>query len=170
MGTWLNDDGLYIKFDTAEGEVTTGGEATTDGEDRVIKLNITAEDLLAHDSTAGIGGGATKILADNVIIPDGAFVKSATFEVTEAFAGATATLTIGLYDTDRSTVYDADGIDATIAVTAIDAVGDTIACDGDVVGAIISNGGTNVLITAVAGTATFTDGTGQLTIVYRMLS
>lgn len=154
---WNNNDGLYIKFGTEKTVVGLGGESTTDGMERVITLTVNYADLAAT--------GTEKILSDHIRIPDGAVLKEASFHVHTAFAGATATLSFGLIDTDRSTAYDADGIDATIAVGALTA-GATIACDGAVVGKQISNSGTDVYVTATEGTAAFTAGEGVLELRY----
>ena len=158
MTTWLNGDGLVVKFGTTEAESTIGGENTTDGNTRVLEFDLTFADLAA----TGVEG----ILADNVRIPDGAFLEEATFTVTTAFAGATATLTLGVIDADRSTAVDADGIDVAIAVTAIDAIGDVITCDGALVGTTLATGG---LVTATEGTAAFTAGAGKLRLKYFMV-
>lgn len=155
--TWTNNDGLYIRFGTEKPVVSLGGESSTDGNNRVVTVDFAFSDLAAT--------GTEKIIAEGVIIPDGAVVKSASLHVSTAFVGATATLTLGLIDTDRSTAYDADGIDAAIAVAALTA-GATIACDGAVVGNLISNSGTGVMITATEGTAAFTAGVAQLVVEY----
>jgi hypothetical protein len=158
MATWDNADGLHIKFGTSEAELTVGGESSTDGNRRVIDLKIDYSDFGAT--------GTETIVADNVNLPDGAFLESATFLVTTAFAsGGSATLTFGVINRDRSTAVDADGIDATVAVTAIDAVGDSIACDGALVGTTLATGG---LITSTVATAAFTAGVGNLRLVYFM--
>lgn len=155
---WNNDDGLYIRFGTEKQEVTHGGESSTDGNNRVITVDLDYTDFAAT--------GTAKIIAEDVKIPDGAVVKASTLHVSTAFtSGGSATLTLGLNDTDRTTVYDADGIDATIAVAALTA-GATITNDGAVVGKLISNSGTAVLLTATVGTAAFTAGKGQLVVEY----
>ena len=69
-------------------------------------------------------------------IPSGAHIISATLYVTEAFtSGGSGTLTIGLWNDDGDgtyTVLDSDGIDATIAKTAIDAIADlSVVITGD---------------------------------------
>lgn len=155
MSTWLNNDGLYIKSGTDEAEINVAGENSTDGNTRVVEFDITYADLAAT--------GTEGILSDVTHIPDGVFLESATFTVTTAFAGATATLTFGVIDKDRSTAVDADGIDAAIAVTAIDAIGDVIVCDGALVGTTLTSGG---LVTATEGTAAFTAGAGKLRLKY----
>lgn len=111
----------------------------------------------------------------------GSKILSATFVVTEAFStGSSPTLTIGTYKYDSSdgtvTADDADGIDATIAATAIDAIGEVVNCDGALVGTAgtynASAAGTlagstsdsDVVVGAFAGTAAFTTGKGILTL------
>lgn len=155
--SWYNSDGLYVRFGTEKTVPALGGESSTDGAKREVTIDFDYADLAAF--------GTEKIIGEGVVIPSGVFLESATLVVETAFAGATATLSLGLIDTDRSTAWDADGIDAAIAVTAIDAVGDTIACDGALIGTTLSNsvGG---YVTATVGTANFTAGKARLTIVY----
>ena len=152
---WTNDDGLYVKFGTELATVTKGGQYRDAAELIVAEVEILWSDLAAT--------GTEKVMADNVTIPNGAHIEKAEFYVETAFAGATATLTFGLIDQDRSTAIDADGIDATIAVTAIDAAGDTVDCDGALINTTLTNTG---LITATEGTAAFTAGKGRLRIYY----
>ena len=69
-------------------------------------------------------------------LPIGARIISAVLKVTEAFTATTATtMNFGLYQPD-GTVIDADGIDAAVALTALDA-NDIIDCDGALVGAAV---------------------------------
>ncbi|MCA9340680.1 MAG: hypothetical protein KDA17_07220, partial [Candidatus Saccharibacteria bacterium] len=115
--------------------------------------------------------GTDTILSRDVRLPNGAFVKSVTFEVEEAFdsSGDSATLSFGTIYTDGSTEHDLDGFDATIAETAIDAVGDDIVCDGAKVETELSTtGGAPVLLTATVGTEDFTAGVGYLRIKWYM--
>lgn len=105
-------------------------------------------------------------------IPSGAIITKATLMVTTAFVGASATLNIGLYYNNSGALgtIDADGIDATIAVTAIDADGDLIACDG----AYVSNGSNTTAkqlanaayIICDSDTADFTAGAAELLVEY----
>jgi hypothetical protein len=153
MSTWVNNDGLFIKYGTTEAATKQAGEKTAYGQFRQTVLEIDWNDLEAF--------GTTTILSDTVTLPAGAHIQSAELYVVDAFVGATATLTLGLLDQDRSTAIDADGIDAAIAVTAIDADGDTIACDGALINTTLANTG---LFTALVGTANFTAGKGRLTV------
>lgn len=162
MGTWANNDGLLVRFGTSEGEAQFVGEYRGHGRLHEVEVEVLFSKL------DDVAVGTEQILSDTVRIPATAHVESATFYVETAFdsAGDTATLTFGLIDEDRSTAYDADGIDATIAETAIDAIGDTITCDGAVINTTISNGGVPLLVTATVGTEAFTAGKGWLTLRY----
>jgi hypothetical protein len=152
MAEWINDDGLQVKFGTEKVEpANVGGELLSYGENRVTEITF------AHDDLAAVG--TEGILADSVGLPDGCVLEKAEFHVEVAFVGATGTLSFGVIQRDRSTAVDADGIDATIAVTAIDAIGDVVTCDGALVGTTLTTGG---LITATNGTADFTAGKGTL--------
>lgn len=64
---------------------------------------------------------------------------------------------------------DADGIDAAVALTAIDAIGEIVQCDGAVVNGTIAVGATangDCYIAPSYNTAVFTAGKGLLTIEY----
>ncbi len=158
--SWNNDDGLVVLFGDEQGAVTPAGSPAQAGEYKTIVYDVASADLPAHTVTADtiLGGYA------NVAIPAGAFLASATLEVTTAFAGATGTLTIGTV-TQAAVTIDSDGIDAAIAVTAIDAVGDTIACDGALIGTVLA---ADSFVSVNVGTATFTAGKARLTVKYRV--
>lgn len=100
-------------------------------------------------------------------LPANSFIVKATLEVTTAFtSGGAATLTIGLVEPD-GTAIDADGIDAAIALTAIDAVGERVLCDGALVGALAGIGTAAGQIIATFGTAAFTAGAARLIVEYQ---
>ncbi len=112
----------------------------------------------------GSSFGSSNIDLNNPYIPAGSLIKRADLVMTTAATGASSTLTIGTYNA-AGTAIDADGIDATIALTAIDADGDTVRCDG----AHLTTGGyisANAYIGAIYGTAVFTAGVGKLYIEY----
>jgi len=154
---WMNEDDLYIKYGTAEAGPNKGGALDTGGSELAeIIWEFNFSDLAAT--------GTEKIMSDVAVIPDNFFIKSAQLHVSTAFVGATATLSIGLLQADdRSTAIGTSeiGIDDTIAVTAIDAVGDTVDCDGAIVGTKLTEA---ALLTMTEGTAAFTAGVGRLVI------
>jgi len=100
-------------------------------------------------------------------LPAFAQIKSATLQVITAFAGGTS-YNLGLYQED-GTVIDADGIDAAVALTVIDAVGDIVNCDGALVAGVVSVGAAAGQL-RVAATGTFTAGKAKLEIVYTALT
>lgn len=157
--SWYNNDGLYVRFGTEKVVSAVGGESVTDGNNRVLTFDFDYTDLAAF--------GTEKILSEGVTIPDGAFIKSAVLTVLTPFDSAldTATLTVGLIDSDRTTAYDADGLDVAIAQTAIDAEGDEVVMDGAAVGAVVDNT-VPVYITTTVGTEDFTAGAAQLVVTY----
>lgn len=99
-------------------------------------------------------------------IPANARIKEATLRVITAFAGGTS-YNIGLSESD-GTVIDADGIDAAVATAALDAVGETVACDGALV-ANTAGIGTAAGQVTVAATGTYTAGKAVLKVVYEPL-
>jgi len=68
-------------------------------------------------------------------------------------------------------VNDADGIDATIALSAINAIGEHVACDGALVGSnaafTAGTGDRPLFVSCSYGTAAFTAGNADLVIKYR---
>lgn len=113
-------------------------------------------------------------------IPANARIKEATLTVITAFAGGTS-YDIGLYQED-GTVIDADGIDAAIALAAINTAGNRVRSDGALVSSFTVDA-TSVSTTeppaytaptigaaagqiVVAATGTFTAGKARLRVVY----
>lgn len=100
-------------------------------------------------------------------IPAGSFILSATLQVKEAFtSGGSATLDLGLVEAD-GTAIDADGIDAGIALGAINAANETVLCDGALVGALAGIGAADGQLICANGTAAFTAGKAVLEVEYR---
>jgi hypothetical protein len=165
---WTNSDGLNVRFGLEKGGVAKEGVISTMGDESVLQVKIVGVDLGSADAPI-----ATHPLAG---IPTGAHLISATLYVTEAFtSGGSGTLTLGLWNDDGDgtfSVIDADGIDATIAKTALDAIGDHVACDGALVGtgtaAIAGTGDRPVFVSGLYATAAFTAGKADLIIKYRV--
>tara|TARA_R110002051_G_scaffold18015_3_gene51988 strand:- start:3843 stop:4358 length:516 start_codon:yes stop_codon:yes gene_type:complete len=165
---WTNSDGLNVRFGLEKGGVAKEGVISTMGDESVLQVKIVGTDLGSADAPI-----ATHPLAG---IPTGAHLISATLYVTEAFtSGGSGTLTLGLWNDDGDgtfSVIDADGIDATIAKTALDAIGDHVACDGALVGtgtaAIAGTGDRPVFVSGYYATAAFTAGKADLIIKYRI--
>jgi hypothetical protein len=108
-GTWLNQDGLYLKFGTTKVVPDIGGEFKTYGDLRTIELDL---DL----STLGVAGTNT-IISDQVFVPVGARIEQVELVTHIAVAGA-GTLDVGVINTDRTTIPAAPGAGATAFVAA----------------------------------------------------
>lgn len=163
--TWTNSDGLVVGFgahtkDNDIPVVTSGG-----GSVKTMVMQIIGVDL--PDTYA-----ATDTAPQSARIKRGSTIVDAVFVVDVAFtSGGAATLDIGTWSIGKATeVVDvANGIDAAVALTAIDAVGKTVQCDGTLVNGTIPVGATcdsDVVIAPSYNTAAFTAGKGTLTIQY----
>ena len=168
MGTWHNDDGLYIKFGITEGTAGKGGAYKMDGPYNVIELKITGTDLT---STAAI-------VSDVVWVPDNSRVDKVEVlaETLMNSAGNGATLDIGLIAKDRSTAVGGgdDGLVAGLVEASMDPAGDwqEVVIGHTYVGADI---GTTITagpayITANYNTEAFTAGVIRVRVFFRQMS
>ncbi len=119
--TWDNEDGLIIRFGTERAEVNDAAGGTSNAVYKTLVHKFAFGDIATTDVTVPNPNEAF-LPADSVMI-------RATLYVTTGFVGATGVLDIGLKTASGSNTDD-QGIDAAIAVTALNAVGDTIACNG----------------------------------------
>jgi hypothetical protein len=164
MGSWMNDDGLYVKFGTDEAAVTKAGEVPTAGSERWIEVDVTLTDLSTSAET---------ILSDTLIVPKNARIEEIqVVPTTAATSGGSATLDIGLIRTDRETELDYDGFVAAAALSTFNAVGErlTLVAGSTAAGALIGTSLANPgLLTAGAGTAVFTAGVVKVRVKYFFL-
>jgi hypothetical protein len=100
-------------------------------------------------------------------IPANSFIVSATLRVIEALDGSTPTLTLGLQEKD-GTEIDNDGIDVAIAESAVDAIGETVLCNGALVAGLAGTGAERGQLIATTG-GTVTAGKFSLEIEYKEL-
>ena len=156
--SYTNADGLYILTDGAQGAVNDEG-VTARGVRQVITKKLTL-------ASVGSSFGSSNIDPLEAMIPANAIIVNADLVITTAAtSGGSATLTIGTYNA-AGTAVDADGIDAAIALTAIDADGDVVQCDGAQVSGLVTVGSAPVYIGAIYGTAAFTAGEAVLNVEY----
>ncbi len=164
MGTiYTNSDGLQIRFGTDEAQVARSGSVSPAGAYKTFTYDL-------QWGATGSSGGYMPLLAENslslnrtnaVALPAGWLLKSATLITEVAFTSAgSPVLDIGLSKED-GTVIDEDGIDVAIAMTAIDAIGETVACDGALVGTVLAF---NSYLTVEVDTADYTAGRAKLII------
>ena len=156
--SYTNADGLFILTDGAQGSV--GGEGVTARASRqTLVVDITSANTASTFGSSNIDPLAPTLPANCIIV-------NADLVITSPFtSGGSATLTIGTYNA-AGTAIDADGIDATIALTAIDADGDVVQCDGAQVSGLVTVGGAAAYVGWNWGTAAFTGGTAKLIIEY----
>ena len=157
--SYTNSDGLYILTETAQGDVQDKGRTITGVRQSLV---IDIPDFTAIGSTFG----SSNIDPLDATIPAGAIITNADLKITTAAtSGGSATLTIGTYNS-AGTAIDADGIDAAIALTAIDAAQDVVQCDGAQVAGVTTVGSADAYVGLIYGTAAFTAGAGKLVIEY----
>lgn len=154
---WLNEDGLEVLMHGEQGDVKDNGGSVTSVVNQFV-YNIA-------DATT-LGSSDVDPASNDAFIPAGAYIKGAYLIVETAFtSGGAATLGLGLQEKD-GTIIDADGIDAAIALTAINAVGKVVNCDGALVGGTLTVGSADAYISSLYGTAAFTAGAAKLVIEY----
>ena len=156
--SYTNADGLFVLTNGAQGSANDEG-VTARGARQVITKKLSLAAL-------GSSFGSSNIDPLEAMIPAGAIIVNADLVITTAAtSGGSATLTIGTYNA-AGTAVDADGIDAAIALTAIDADGDVVQCDGAQVSGLVTVGGAAAYVGWNYGTAAYTAGAAKLIIEY----
>lgn len=152
-GNWFNNDGLYLEYGTAKPTIDVAGEYKTYGDMREINIRL---DLTTLTTTPAI-------ISQNLKFPNG--MRIARIEViadTAATSGGTPTLDLGLQKDDRTTELDYNGLIAALALTSIDALGETNSLvvgstgAGALMGTVLTDVG--AYLTANSNSATYTAG------------
>lgn len=166
MGTkYTNADGLVQNYGTHDAENNLTRRSGGNGAIQTLKVAFTYDNLVGYDQDASGGSTPDRFGEAQAFIPANSYIKSATLICTTDWATSdSADLTLGLYQKDN-TVIDADGIDATIAATALD-LGDVVLCDGALVGGTVYVGANDAYVRAAIGTGAFTTGAATLVIEY----
>jgi len=158
--SYTNADGLRVLTNADQGAVKTQGTSATSAT-QVICIDVTFTSIATTF-------GATNIDLNNPYIPAGSVILRADLVMTAAAtSGGAATLDIGTYNS-AGTAIVATGIDAAVALTAIDAIGETVRCDGThttTAGYVASD----AYIGLKWNTAAYTAGVGKLYVEYRKL-
>jgi len=161
--TWTNSDGLKVGFGKHTADNDTPAVISSNSGRKVMVVEINGADLV--DTFA-----ATNVKPGSPTIKRGSSILSATLMVSEVFvSGGGGTLDIGLWGLNAGVVDVADGIDADIAVAAINGIGEIVHCDGALVNGTVPAGATandDCVIAPSYETAVFTAGRGTLTIEY----
>lgn len=143
-----------------------GVRVTNEGLPSTVSTYGIVKQLELYMDFAEVNAGLPTLDADvdagTLVIPAHALIKNAYLEVGVAFtSGGSATLELGVQDTDGST-NDADGLD-TLAVAALTARSWHV-LDGALVGDTV--GAVDVQVSIDDAVAAFTAGTGRLVIEY----
>lgn len=162
-GSWTNSDGLLVGFGTREIEKGYLTVTSQKGNRYTGQMVISYSGLEDTDSVTTASPGLSP---HAVTIPRGSLITDARLVTVTAFdsAGDAGTLDIGTYSV-AAVVDVADGIDVDIAQGAIDAVGESVACNGALVGGTVPVGATSnsdVVVVAAYQTAAFTAGEAVL--------
>lgn len=118
--SWLNSDGLAIKYGTTEGTATRAGEfMDVQGGQHIWEQHLKYTDFNSTTQTVG---------DELVIVPAGIYIEKVSIFVKTAFVGASATLDFGLRSTAALTTTDSiddNGLVAALAVASL-SIGATI--------------------------------------------
>lgn len=174
--SWMNNDGLFVKFGTEEQAVVRGGLTRGANGSYVYEATINYTDSLS--ATASILGSAsgTETGSFGVMIPKGLRVEAVEVIAESAFTSSgtigSASLVIGLIREDRSTAYTANGFTTSAFVGSVfDAAGEKTTVGigttgaGAFIGTTLANDG--LLVVANAGHAShpFTAGKAKVRII-----
>lgn len=148
--TWLNSDGLFVKFGKEEATSGRGGQSIRE-EQYEAEFTIDYTDINLSTQILGSGSGATAGSL-GVMVPKGVRIEELETIVETAFTSSgtigTSTFVLGLIRVDRSTELDYDGF-LTTAYTGgnLDAAGEKVVVRvgstgaGALIGTTLSNNG-----------------------------
>lgn len=156
--SYTNADGLRVITDADQGVVKAQGTSPS-AQHQTLVMDVTFTSI-------GTTFGAANIDVMNPVIPANSLITSATLVMTTAAtSGGAATLDIGTYNA-AGTAVSATGIDAAVALTAIDAIGETVRCDGTLTTTAGWTGAADVYVGLKWNTAAYTAGVGKLYVEY----
>lgn len=164
QAAYKNADGMWVRPGPVEAVSAKYGEFTTFGQTRVFEQKIDFSDFAAFDTA--------KVLVNETSIPAGARIERVEVSVEKAFVGATATLSLGLVQEDRTTLtgLSATGLAAAITVaTLVQGAILDLKVGASFVGAltgVLAPLAVNGLLTATVGTADFTAGIAKVRVFY----
>lgn len=157
MGTWLNSDGLYIRYNKDRiNDKPQDGVYNFGGPTETIEVVIDLADLTTTDA----------VVSEGVRFPSGVLIESVS--VTTDIAGADGSaIDIGLIRADRSTEHDYNGFVAAAATTTVNAVNKTTAGTGALVGTVLASTAKGAYMTASVASTLFTAGRIRVRVVVR---
>lgn len=119
MGTWLNADGLYIRYGADEADVAQGGAEPSINGAHEVEFDLSYTDF--DSATASLPHNSDSF---GIVIPKGARIEEVETLVTTAFTTSgtigSSTFVLGLKKaSDRSTELDHDGFLTTSATGTV---------------------------------------------------
>lgn len=176
MGTWLNDDGLFIRYGSEEAANARGGEISMPNQ-HVVEFDIDYTDALS--ATAAILGRADG--SYGVKVSEGARIEEVEIVVLTAFTSSgtigSATLEIGLKKVSDETDLDADAFTTTSFVgSSLDAVGEKTVIRvgstgaGSALGTTLSESGLVAVRNSAHASHPFTAGKARVRVVYSRIA
>lgn len=120
--SWLNNDGLEVKFGTEKAEPALIGEYRHDGAQHLLEIKFGFADLPAVASNS-------VLIADDFTLPTGAFIEKVAIHcVTDMDSTSDdMALSIGTIDTDRTSNADPNSIVDAATQTELNAGGENVA-------------------------------------------
>lgn len=115
MGSWMNNDGLYLQYGTDKARATTMGDFMQPGETRQIEFTLTPSTLTTSPVVQG----------NSCTLPSGVFIEEVETNVENVAPAGGTSISIGTLRADRSTVVSNTAILNAQALTSHDAVGET---------------------------------------------
>lgn len=134
--SWMNSDGLYIKYGPDKATAGKAGEYSPTTDIHEVVLKITLSDLTETET----------IQSDTIVLPAGARIQEVE-TVTHTAAATGAAVDLGLIRMDRSTELDYDGLLAAFPTASMNAAGekniysDNTTYDGALVGTTLAYNG-----------------------------
>ena len=157
--SYTNADGLYVLTHADQGLEQDKGTAILPVQRELV---IDIPDFRTIKTTFA----AVDIDPLDPVIPANAVILRAHLVMrTAATSGGSATLDVGTY-LANGTAVSATGIDAAVALTAIDAIGEVVRCDGALITGTVTTGTAPTYIGLKWNTAAYTAGAGKLVIDY----
>lgn len=181
--TWMNSDGLFVKFGKEEAALARGGEISS-AELHEIEAIVDWTDAVSATYTI-LGAVATLTGNGNslgVVVPEGARIEAIETVVLTAFTSSgtigTSTFSVGLKKlSDRSTELDHDGfLTASFTGGSLDAAGERVYVvpgvtgAGALIGTTISENGILVVANTQHAGHPFTAGKVRVRIYYTLPS
>lgn len=116
--TWMNSDGLFVKFGLAEADVAIGGEPVQYGDRGQIEFTLDYTEMLS--ATAAVAGSTGSPGSFGIVLPKGITIEQVETFVETAFTSSgtigSATVVLGTFlASDRTTADSATALTTTAA-------------------------------------------------------